>query len=75
MINQGNATGETGLHPEVISAYGHAWKKLWKPFWMLLLIGIIYFLIGTVVNIPQWIITSVERFNGSFFNPFLLMFS
>lgn len=75
MVTEGNTAADTGLQPDVISAYGHGWKKLWKPFWMLLLIGIIYFLIGTVINIPQWIIMFANRFNESGFSPFLFMFS
>jgi hypothetical protein len=74
MAAQNNVSG-TAPNPDVISAYGYGWKQLWKPFWMLLLIGIIYFLIGSVISVPQWIITSVDRFNGSFFDPFLFMFS
>jgi uncharacterized membrane protein len=50
VVTQSSATPGTNLIPEVISAYGHAWKKLWKPFWILLLIQIIIFAISSVYS-------------------------
>jgi uncharacterized membrane protein len=61
-------------NPEVISAYSHGWKMLWKPFWILLLIGIIYFAISAVVGSPQWVLTSADRLEDSF-TPFVFLFT
>jgi len=36
--------------PDTISAYSHGWNKLWKPFWILLLMLIIIAAIGAVAN-------------------------
>lgn len=35
----------------VSASYNHGWKQLWKHFWMLLLIGIIFFAISAVASL------------------------
>lgn len=42
------------FEPGVFSAYGHAWKKLWKYFLELLLIGIISFAINLPASLISW---------------------
>jgi uncharacterized membrane protein len=74
MVTQGSVP-EIGLNPDVISAYGYGWKRMWTPFWMLLLIGVIYFVITGVIGVPQWIVAGLSGFKDSPMSPFLLMFS
>jgi uncharacterized membrane protein len=45
-----NNTAAIPPQPEVIACYSYGWNKLWKPFWMLLLVWIIYCAIGAVTG-------------------------
>lgn len=40
--------------PGVLACYGHAWRQLWRRFWPLLGIGLVYFLLQT----PNWVLGS-----------------
>jgi uncharacterized membrane protein len=50
MTTQGNTAPGTVLNPEVISVYSHGWNKLWKPFWILLLMLIIIGAVSAIAN-------------------------
>jgi uncharacterized membrane protein len=57
MTTPGNSTGTPAvLKPGVGSSYGNGWKMLWPHFLVLFLIGIICFVLGAIINIPDWII-------------------
>jgi uncharacterized membrane protein len=62
VATQDNTAAGTLLEPGVISSYDNGWKKLWKPFWTLFVIGIIAFIIGSVTSIPQF----VAQLSGNF---------
>jgi uncharacterized membrane protein len=57
MTTSGNSTGTpVTLKPGVFSSYGHGWKQLWSHFLILLLIGIIYFVLGMIIQVPSWMV-------------------
>ena len=45
----------TVFNPEVGSSYRNGWNQLWKNFGMLLVIGIAYFILGSVFSVANWI--------------------
>ena len=48
----------------VDASYSHGWKQLWKHFWMLLLIGIIFFAISLVASLLNQGIATMGGLSG-----------
>ena len=57
--------------PGIAACYGHAWRLLWRRFWPLLGIGLVYFLLQT----PSWAMSPYSPPDGGSSNIVLAFFS
>jgi membrane-anchored glycerophosphoryl diester phosphodiesterase (GDPDase) len=63
MTTPGYGTGTLqALKPGVGSSYGNGWKMLWPHFLVLFLIGLIFFVLNMIIQVPSWMV------NGFFGN-------
>jgi hypothetical protein len=51
----GGAAGFRPFKPEVFASYGNGWRRLWRQFLPLFLIGLIFLVISVAISTPQFI--------------------
>jgi uncharacterized membrane protein len=60
MTTSGNSIGTpAALEPGVGSSYGNGWRQLWPHFLPLFLIGLIYFVLSSVIQVPSLMINGL----------------